>query len=202
MPRQHNPYNMTDKMFLFCQHYLSEFPRNLTHAYKAAYGVKNDKTANNAACRLMQNPKVSAYIGDEERKIQEHLSEKYIASTESVLKEEGFLAHSSIKDLFNPDGTTINPTDLPDEVAKMVKKAKPVGVKIGEDEKGNAEFQTLWEYEFWDKGQALNRLEKCFGMHIERHQHGVDEDLKSLFEMVDGKHRGKLPRDIEEDDDE
>lgn len=195
-----NPHNMTDKQYAFCQLYLSEFPRNQERAYRIVYpGLKNSNTAKAAAARMMKNPKVEAYINEQNAKLKEKLEERYLASTESVLKEEGYLAHSSIKSLFNPDGTAIKPHELPEEVARMIKRFKPVKIYMGKDAHGLDIYIEGWEYEFWDKGQSLNRLEKVFGMQVDHVKHGVDEDLRSLLEEIDGRHRGLLPGEIEDD---
>jgi phage terminase small subunit len=54
------PEGLTDKQAIFCEEYLIDL--NGTRAYKAAYKVKNEKTASVNAARLLANAKISSHI--------------------------------------------------------------------------------------------------------------------------------------------
>lgn len=186
MPK-HNPYKMTDKQYAFCQLYLSEFPRNQSKAYMAVYKTKSMDAASPAASRMMTNKKVKAYIDEKELEVQSALDEKYLASAERTLQEEGYLAYSDIGFIFNDDGSTISPTQLPEAVRRAI-----AGVEVVETTVAGV-ITRRYKYKLWDKGQALNRIEKVFGMQREKVEHGIDDDLRTLLKEIDGQDRGTLP---------
>ena len=72
---------MTPKQQKFCDEYLIDC--NARRAYKVVYtSIKNDNVADAAACRLLSNVKVKAYIDEQLEKIN---SEK-IANASEVLQ--------------------------------------------------------------------------------------------------------------------
>ena len=159
--------SLSPKQQLFCDEYLVD--RNGLRAYKAAYpNVKNDNTAAAAASRLLSNVNVKAYI---DAKMAE-VSEKAGITLERVLTEEGRIAFSDFRQLF--DGwVTIAPNDLPDDIARAVagveQTTKPVF-----DHKGRPNgTETLYKYKLWDKGAALNRLHKYLGSYSEDKDKGL-----------------------------
>lgn len=129
-------------------------------AYKFAYkNCKSEGTAKVNASKLLKKPRVKAYI--DARLAQ--LSDEAGITVKRVLEEESRLAFSDLREIFDGE-TAIKPSDLPEDVARAI-----AGVEIiektwtGQD--GESEVTTTYKYKFWDKGAALNRLEKHLGMH-------------------------------------
>ncbi len=150
---------LTPNQRIFCDEYLVD--RNGTRSYLKGYpNVKLEETAAAAASRLLKNVKIKAYIEARLAKLQKETE----ATVERILQEECQLAYSDIRKIFNDEGTTIPPHELPDDIAPAI-----AGIEIterilisGDDEDV---VQRIYKYRFWDKGQALNRIEKHLGMH-------------------------------------
>ena len=125
---------------------------NGCRAYKAAYPrVKKDETARVCASQLLTKPNVRAYI----KMRHDEMSAKYRIDQERILKEESNIAFSNITDLFQ-DGRLLPPDKLPDNAKRAISSIKikvlPGGIK-------------QYEYRFWDKGRALERISKHLGLY-------------------------------------
>jgi phage terminase small subunit len=109
-----------------------------------------------------------------------------------VLQEEAKVAFSDPRELFNPDGTLIPLEQLPERIARALASFK---IRNHVDKQGN---QTVtYEYKLWDKGRALERVEKHLGMFAKDNAQvgkatgdAVTEAFKEILTMVDGATRG------------
>jgi hypothetical protein len=97
-----------------------------------------------------------------------------------MLEEEKAIAFSDIRKLFDEHGSLIEPHQLPDDIARAV-----AGIEIIDLEAGKK-----YKYKLWDKGKALDRLEKIFGMFApDKHEVEVkgdmpEEERKALKEVA------------------
>jgi hypothetical protein len=117
------------------------------------------------------------------------LIESELITQKRIIAEDVRIATSSISDLFSESGGLIAPNQLDSNTAAAIASIEVTDTPDGEKIK----------YKFWDKGQALNRLQKVFGMQTERHQ--IDQTLTvNIIERFGGesengdKFRAKLPR--------
>jgi phage terminase small subunit len=121
-------------------------------AYEDVYKARG-YTARVNASRLLTNANVAEYIEKQNTK----LTFKAELSGERVLREEQCLAYSDVGEIFKGE-TTIRPDQLPEEVRRAI-----AGIEIKETE--IAGVKTVhYKYKFWDKGRALERLEKHLGL--------------------------------------
>ena len=161
---------------------------NQREAYENAGFKARGKTARAAASRLLANVNFRKHY-ERSRKRAENKAE---ATQTRVLKEECRIAYSDIAGIF--DGPTlIPPGDIPEDVRRAISlvKVKTRTHDMGDDK----ETETTYEYKLWDKGAALNRLEKHLGMHApEKHEHtgkdGGPIEIKNWLDEIDGTSRG------------
>lgn len=169
---------ITPNQKLFCLEWLKD--RNGTRAYLAAYkGCKTEAAARVNASKLLTKANIKSFLA---KRLKKH--EKQLDITVDRLKrEEGRIAFSDVTALF--DGkTTIAPADLPKDVRRAIS-----GIKVHETETGEGENKTVkrtYEYKFWNKGQALERLERHLGM-FERDNAQKAGDGVSIQVLVQNK---------------
>lgn len=121
--------------------------------YMDAYPrVKREETARVNATRLLTKANVAAYI----EKSQERIQKRTELTAERILQEEKCLCLMNPKDLMDLEkGTLLKPHELPESVARAISSIEQIT-----DVAGNVKFK----YRFWDKGQALARVEKILGV--------------------------------------
>ena len=147
---------LTPNQKIFADEWLKD--RNGTRAYKIAYpSVKNTKTAEAGASRLLSNNKVKLYIN---KRLAE-MSDKAGITQERILREESRLAFSDIAEIFKGK-TLVAPDKLPEDVRRAIAGVKVKVKSYGEG--ASKRTETTYEYKFWDKGRALERVEKHLGM--------------------------------------
>ncbi len=155
--------------------------RNGTKAYKIAYPfVKNTKTAEAGASRLLSNDKVKVYINKRLAK----MSDKAEITQERILREESRLAFSDIAEIFKGE-TLVAPDKLPEDVRRAIAGVK-VKVKSYGGTGDSKRTETTYEYKFWDKGRALERVEKHLGM-FEKDNLQKGATLEEIIKRLDGE---------------
>jgi len=149
--------HLTRNQRVFCDEFLTD--RNGTRAYLVAYPkVKKEETAQANASRMLRNAKVKAYI---DAKLDELATRAHITA-ERVLQEEARLAFSDVRELFNEE-TPIPPHKLPEDVARAVAGMEVKERRLYEGGE-HAGTERTYKYRLWDKGRALERLEKHLGL--------------------------------------
>lgn len=124
-------------------------------AYEAVPGYKaRGIAAATSASNLLKNPKFLKTF----RKDLDRLKTKALITKDRVLKEERCIAYSDIGQIFNGE-ITIPPNELPEDVRRAVSACEIIEK---EDPDGNIERR--FKYKFWNKGQALDRLERHLGL--------------------------------------
>lgn len=164
----------TAKQKKFADEWLKD--HNGTRAYRVAYPtVKKDETAKAAASRLLTNVNVESYI----QKKQALIAYKNEITHDRILREEMCIAFSDITRLFSGP-TPIPPDELPEDLRRAVSSIKIKELPLlGKSSKQQYEY----EYRFWDKGRALERLEKHLGMfEKDNQQRGIS--IQELFESL------------------
>lgn len=150
-----SPDSLTTNEQLFCDHYLSDCTFNGTKAAIAAGYSK--KTAAAQASRLLRKVKVQNYLSAKIEKVTTKLE----ISQERTMQEIGRLAFSSIKCLFNEDGSLKKITDLTEEEAAILSSVEIEEITAGyADNKASIGFTK--KLKLWDKPKALEMLAKHY----------------------------------------
>jgi hypothetical protein len=103
-------------------------------------------------------------------------------------------------DIFDENGEIMELHNWPENLKAAIKDLKYGRIRVGTDGNGKAIYEKyLKKLALHDKGAALNRLEKCFGMHQENNR-GKKEvsgliDIRAILKEIDGMNRGKLPQE-------
>ena len=143
---------------LFLLYYLTheEFQGNGTRCYMEVYPESSYEAAQISACRLLRNPKIRKYVGK--------FQEKHEIDVERIIEEDKCLAFSDIAEIFNEDGSTIKPRDLPENVRRAISSVEVTEKRLGVDEDSTC-IERTYKYKFWDKGKAEERLGKFLKMY-------------------------------------
>ena len=169
---------LTPNQRMFADEYLID--RNGTQSYLKAYpNVKKEAAARTNASKLLTNANVAAYV---EAHLEE-ISKKAAMTVEQILIEESRIASSDIRKLFDGEFVLISPGELDEDTARAI-----AGVEIREQDIFNDDGEviqtiTTYKYKFWDKGQALNRLEKIHGLHQPKDA-GLEAGLEKLGDRL------------------
>lgn len=108
---------LTQKQKAFADNYLK--CGNATEAYKIAYRCKNDVTAGTNAHKNLKKPKISAYI--EER--QKQIEDERIADVSEVLQFFSSVMRGEIKDQFDMDAALSDRLSAGRELMKRYEKS-------------------------------------------------------------------------------
>jgi len=93
-----------------------------------------------------------------------HLAEqKAMWLTNDIIEEESRLAFSDVRTLFDAGWNPLPPSELPREVSASISSIKVVR-RVIPKKHGNEE-ETTYQYTFWDKGRALERLSRHLGLY-------------------------------------
>ena len=160
---------------------------NMTKSYRSSFpNCKSDASAAAAASRLLKkNQDVIDYLASMEEQVTKSAMDKAEISKARILQEESTIAFLDPKDILDENGMVKNIQDLPESVRRGIKK-------ISQSTVGS---RTTIRFEFYDKGKALDRLEKCLKMHQEGVELTGGLTLKLIVQSIDGKNRGKLPQE-------
>jgi len=144
-------HKLTPKQKRFIEEYLVDL-NGTQAAIRAGYSAK---TANRIATENLSKP----VIANEIQKEQQKRSKRTEIEQDRVLQEEARLAFSDIRQIFNKDGCLIQPHLLPEDIARSVS-----GIDVITTTTKDGDTTTTYKYRFWDKGSALQRVEKHLGM--------------------------------------
>jgi hypothetical protein len=179
---------------MFVDHWIAN-GGNATQAYRDATDYKG-KQAGVLAYRMLQRKKVAEYA----RLVQECTAYVVIDAASCNIKrafdEEARLAYLDPRLMFNDDGSIKPPKEWPEELARCIS-----GVDIDEVVAENGAKRTKYRVRFWNKGESLNRIQKCLGMQREPQAAEEEISLKALLSEIDGGTKGRLPSDLISDSD-
>jgi len=145
---------LTDKQKKFIQEYLVDL--NATQAaIRAGY---SEKTAPMIGKENLIKPYIQNFIQEAQKK----LAEETEITQQRVLNEEKRLAFADYRDVFNKDGTTIKPHELPEDIARAL-----AGIEVIETYDKQGALTRKFKYRFWDKGRALERISRHLGMYVD-----------------------------------
>ena len=191
------------QMIAFCDEILKQRGKKrgerLTdgQCYMKVYrSCKREDAAVAAASRLLGTVKIQEYLETKVSKV----SKKAEVTTERLLKEERRLAFADIRQIFDPTQYCLIPIcDLPEDLARALAGCEVVERIVSTNlvgSEGDQAIETVkerkWKYRFWDKGKALERLEKYLGMFAKDNEQKRPEAelVVELLNKVAGKTRG------------
>lgn len=92
---------------------------NATEAYKTAYGCKNDVTAGTNAYKNLKKPKISAYIAERQKQIED----SRIADAAEVMRFFSSVMRGEVKDQFDMDAALSDRLSAGRELMKRYEKS-------------------------------------------------------------------------------
>lgn len=165
-------------------------------SYLKAYPKTKLSSAAAAASRLLKNVKLKRYIDIRQEQIDSEVLKRQIATKERILQEDTFLALANIGEIFDENGEIRELYDMPVGLLAAIKIVKYGRMRVGTDKNGNALYQRYTKHiTLHDKGAALNRLEKYYGMQRENKEVSGLIDIRAILKEIDGMNRGKLPQE-------
>jgi phage terminase small subunit len=170
---------LTPKQRQFVDEYLLDL-NGTQSAIRAGYSKKNARII---AAQNLSKLNIQAVLREAMKKREQRTQVK----ADKVLKEAAKLAFSDIRQVFKlEDFELISPHELPDDVAPAVASVKKK-VKVFRDKDGNTTEFVTWEYSFWDKNKALDKLFRHLGLYNDKLKLDADDELKALLKRIDGR---------------
>lgn len=170
---------LTEKEFLFAEHYLSDSGRNATLAAKnAGYSVK---TAHSQGQRLLKNVELQKYIQHKTAPLLDKLG----ITQEKVLREFASIGFAKLSDYMHEDYTIKNMDEIdPDKVGAMesvevTTRSIPSGDSFIEEKKV--------KFKLHDKMKALERLYEVLNP-VKGEQ---DEGKSNFFTQINNYYNSK-----------
>lgn len=165
-------------------------PGTGTKAYMKAFPETSRSSAKAGAVRMLSYSNVRAHVNT---KLEQQLWRAEVTA-DRIFREEAAIAFSSAADLMDHLGV-IPPNELPEKVARAVKSFKRK-IRSYYDKEGTlTATEETWEYSFWNKGQALRRLEEMIQMVYtpgEGLRDGLETIAVALNKALDYKYRKQL----------
>lgn len=156
-------------------------------AFRKAYPNQkgSDKVCAVTASRLADKPHVRERI----KELQQAMDREFAIENKDLLEEGTRLAFADLRKLFHNDGRLKAPHELDDDTAKAIASFKRTDKKVGDV------TYTTYEYKFWDKNSALERLYKHKGLfEVDNKQKGPST-LEALYERIVGTKPKVVDRD-------
>lgn len=175
---------LRDKHRRFANEYFKT--QNGTQSYLKVYKC-DPNAAKSGASRLLKNVNVRKYLAQMEEAATREVVEQKVISENEILQEETKLALQNLTAVLDENGQMLAFGDWPADIRAAIRS-----IKFTDDMAGN---RVISEVQFYDKGQALNRLEKCYGMQVEKREVTGQLDIRAVLASIDGKNRGKLPQE-------
>ena len=92
-----NEHNLTNKRFLFCEHYIQTNGNGTLSSRLAGFKGESDNVHAVNASRLLRNPKIRAYLADRYK--------EFAMSSDEVLMRLASIARASLTDYCDENGT-------------------------------------------------------------------------------------------------
>jgi hypothetical protein len=170
---------------------------NGTKAYLEHFKTDNPAAAGVGAYKVLNRPEVAAYVDLHKMYTTDEILNAMTVTKDRVLDEEAKLAFADVRKMFDKDGEFLPPRFWPEEIARSVSGLDV----IKRFDPGTGKEIITYKIKLNDKGRALDRLEKILGMHKIGDLSDNTMDLfQNFLESIDGKSRGVLPSEMDEDE--
>lgn len=179
---------------LFCDKFFKT--GNAAASYQDVYKCK-PTGARQSAHKLLQRADIQDYLANLEAKSQDIAAIESVIDQAEAMSAETKIVRHTVKDLLDENGDIKDLKDWPDDLAYVVKDIEYAHMPVGSDAHGNpVTVKYIRKIHFYDKGQALGRVERVLGMNepdVHVHHHHVMAEIKAMMLRLDGRDRGKLP---------
>jgi len=139
---------LTDRQERFCLEYVVDL--NATKAaIRAGYAEKN---AYATGAENLRKPEIKKKIAQ----LQSEIAKRTEITADMVVRELAAIGFADVRECFDASGNLINPSKLPDSIAKVV-----AGIDVIEVKKD----VRVKKIKLWNKVQALESLAKHLGMY-------------------------------------
>lgn len=148
-------------------------------AYRVAYPRSNnwkDEVVYVQSSTLAADSKVIVRVSE----LQAPAMRAMEMSIERILKENAYLAFSDVRKLFDENGLMLPVKQWPDDIAAAV-----ASIEVNEIGGGDNPIIVVKKIKFWDKGAALDKLFKNFGMYQKDNEQKSASLEKLLTEIAD-----------------
>jgi len=174
-----NDKKLTTHQRRFCELRVIHPEWAAAECYRQAYPrCQSGPAAAVGASKLLRNPNVREYVTELCTRAQDQV----VVTAGRVLQEEACLAFYDVCDLVNPDTDEIRPPhELPEHFRRAV-----VAVTITETRSAaNPDLiKTEYRYRFADKGKALERLSRYFGLYEKDNRQKPQEAVCNKFVLL------------------
>lgn len=186
--------NLSPKHRLFADLYFKS--GNAAGSYRDVYQC-SPKAAKSAAYKVLQRADVDAHLAELKTAKTNLTAIESILDDQEVMEEESIIVRQTLSDILDENGQIKDLKDWPERVRKYVKEVDFAHMPSGSDAHGNATSERyIKKIHFYDKGQALGRVEKVLGMNApEKKEISLQGDIRAILARIDGKNRNKLPQD-------
>jgi len=160
------------------QRFVDEYLIDLNATQAAIRAGYSARTAKQQGSRLLTNADVQAAMSA----AQAQRAQRTSTDADRVLRELAFLAFSDLGDLvdFSEDGIRLKVAgDIPEAARRAVSSVK-VRRELGGEDKPAAE---ILEFKLWDKGSALEKLGKHFGLFRDQ----LDVTIRELDSAIESE---------------
>ena len=157
------------------QRFIDEYLIDLNATQAAIRAGYSKKTAQRIGSENLLKPVIQEAIQSALQKQQQRTE----ITADWTLREIHKLAKFNAKKLFNSDGSLIPVQDLDDDTAACIG-----GIDVSQSFSGSGEdrrVETIKKVKIWDKGQALDKLAKHFGLYAEDNKRGLNEETLNLI---------------------
>lgn len=173
-----NSNGLTDREQAFCDVYLADANKNAAGAYRQAYpSCTSDKAAASNSYKILNRPRVKAYLDAQAAKAAEEAGVK----TAQVITEIARIAFFNPLVLFDDNGDLKPISEWPPEAGAAVKAVEINTTKIGDSDKAEVVTKRV---AFWDKPKALEMLGKHLRLFDRASESDPSELLKELRQAL------------------
>jgi hypothetical protein len=111
-----------------------------------------------------------------------------LVNRERILDEEAKLGFFKVTDMLDENGQMREIHDMPEVVQAAISD-----LEYGWDPTTGARY--IKKIKFYNKGQALDRMEKVLGMQREKIEVDLVAEIRAMIVSFDGKGKGVLPQE-------
>lgn len=149
---------------------------------------KSVRAAQVGASRLMKRTDVREFIDRVDQMVVQAEINHKLVHRERILDEEAKLGFHNVVNMLDENGQMRDLKDMPPEVQAAISD-----IEYGFDPATNSRY--LKKIKFYNKGQALDRMEKVLGMQREKLEVDLIADIRAMIVEIDGKGKGVLPQE-------
>lgn len=154
------------------QRFVSEFLIDLNATQAAIRAGYSPKVANRIGSENLSKPVIAAAIAQ----AQGDQNQRLLLTADDVREQNAFIARLDPAEMYDAGGSLLHVTKMPRHVRCALKSLKVVRKNLTA---GDGVVDTTLEVQFWDKGGAIDREYKHFGLLIDRVQISGDLELVS-----------------------